>query len=128
MSKVTILFDSDCTMCTRFKQGLEMIDRDKHIEFISARDDSTYERFKFINKEDALDKVHLIKGEKVFKGGDIVAELVKLYPSVSKLAWLLETEAGKKAMDLFYNKVDELRKSRLNPCPKCNKTKPCSKT
>jgi predicted DCC family thiol-disulfide oxidoreductase YuxK len=117
--EIYLLFDSECTMCSRFKQGLELIDRSKKITFYSIHEDSTYKKFPNIKKEDAKDIVHLIKNGKIFIGGEVITELVKLYPTVSKLSWLLDSEAGKKAMDLFYNKVNELRKSKLNPCPKC---------
>ena len=117
MNKVTILFDDECTMCLRFKQGLALIDRNDHINFLSLNDDESFKNFPFIKKSEAKDKVHLIRGEEIYVGGEVISELVKLYPSVSKLAWLLDTQAGKKAMDLFYTKLEDLKKKcRRNKC------------
>jgi predicted DCC family thiol-disulfide oxidoreductase YuxK len=119
MDKISLLFDSECTMCKRFKQGLELIDRQKKIKFYSIHDPSTFTQFPNIKVEDAKDIVHLIKNDEVFTGGQVISELIKLYPAVNKLSWLLDSQAGKKAMDLFYDKVNELRQSKLNPCPNC---------
>ncbi len=122
--KVTILYDSECMMCARFKKGLELMDKNSKITFYSIHDPKTFELFPSINPKEARSIVHLIKDDKTYKGGEAISELIKIYPGVNKLVWLLDSQAGKKAMDLFYTKIDELKKSRLNPCPKCKESTP----
>jgi predicted DCC family thiol-disulfide oxidoreductase YuxK len=117
-----ILFDPECPLCLRFKQGLQFLDKGLH--FVSAREDKVYEAFPELDRRDCLEKVHLITFErKILQGPEVVDYLVKILPGVSKFAWLLENEQGKKAKEFFYQKVEELRelsqkKDDCNQCPK----------
>jgi predicted DCC family thiol-disulfide oxidoreductase YuxK len=116
-----ILYDPDCPLCLRFKQGLEHLD--KRLNFVSARDDEVYEAFPELNRQDCLEKVHMLTNErKVLSGTAVVDELLASLPGVSKLAWLLENEQGKKVKDFFYQKVEELReltKKKEEGCDQC---------
>lgn len=116
-----VLFDSECPLCVRFKQGLEYLDPTLH--FVSAREESVYKFYPELNQEHCLDKVHLITLEReVLVGQEVVDYLVKRLPGVSKLSWLLETERGEKVKSYFYQKVEELRelsKKDKNDCRTC---------
>jgi predicted DCC family thiol-disulfide oxidoreductase YuxK len=122
-SKSVLIFDSECPLCTRFKQGLELMDLPKKIRFIPLQDPKLFEEFPELNAEDCASQVHLITEErKILKGPEVVEYLLKTLPGVSKLSWLLDTESGKKATQLFYQKVEELRdilkeKEDCNECP-----------
>lgn len=117
-----ILFDPECPLCLRFKQGLQYLD--KNLTFVSAREDDVYQSFPELNKTACLEKVHLITPERtILAGPEVVDYLVKTLPGVSKFAWLLDNEQGKKVKDFFYQKVEELRelsqkKDDCNTCPK----------
>lgn len=103
-----ILFDPECPLCLRFKQGLEFLD--KNLTFISARDEDIYTRFPELNRQECLAQIHMITKDRVIvRGPEVVDELMKTLPGVSKLAWLLDNEQGKKVKDFFYQKVEELR-------------------
>ena len=120
-----ILFDPECPLCLRFKQGLEYLD--KNLNFVSAREDEVYEYFSEISPEDCLASVHLITPERnVLKGPEVVDYLMKSLPGISKFAWLLENDQGKKVKDFFYQKVEELRelskKKAENDCNECPRT------
>jgi hypothetical protein len=60
----------------------------------------------------------------ILVGPEVVDYLVSRIPGVSKLAWLLENDQGKKVKDYFYQKVEELRElsqkkdSDCNQCPR----------
>ena len=60
----------------------------------------------------------------ILVGPEVVDYLVSRIPGVSKLAWLLESDQGKKVKDYFYQKVEELRElsqkkdSDCNQCPR----------
>ena len=59
---------------------------------------------------------------KILSGQEVVDELLKTLPGVSKLAWLLDNEQGKKVKEFFYNKVEELReiaKKKEEGCDQC---------
>lgn len=118
-----ILYDHECPLCTRFKQGLEFLD--KNLNFVSAREESVYEAFPELNRQDCLDKVHLITSDRmILAGPEVVDHLIKTLPGVSKLSWLLDNDQGKKVTEFFYQKVEELRElttkkdSDCNQCPR----------
>lgn len=116
-----VLFDPECPLCLRFKQGLEYLD--KNLCFISAREEEIYSEFPELSRQACLEKVHLITSEgKILIGPEVVDFLVARLPGVSKLAWLLDNEQGKKVKDYFYQKVEELRElsqKKNNECDQC---------
>ena len=116
-----VLYDPECPLCLRFKQGLEYLD--KNLCFISAREDEIYVEFPELSRQACLEKIHLITEEKkILVGPEVVDYLVQRLPGVSKLAWLLENDQGKKIKDYFYQKVEELRQlsqKNENECDQC---------
>lgn len=115
-----LIFDPDCPLCLRFKQGLEMMN--KSISFVPLTDEEIFKAFPILNKEECQLQVHLLVDEtKVLKGKEVVDYLLETTPTVSKLSWLLDNPAGDKVKDYFYHKVEELReivKEKQN-CPSC---------
>lgn len=122
-SQSTIIFDSECPLCLRFKQGLEFMDSSKKLRFLSLQDSNVFDEFPDLNPESCQSQVHLITSDrKILKGPEVVEYLIKTLPAVSKLSWLLDSESGKKATQFFYQKVEELReilkeKEDCNECP-----------
>lgn len=58
----------------------------------------------------------------ILKGPEVVDQLIKTLPGVSKLSWLLDSEQGKKVKDYFYQKVEELREltnKKNDECEQC---------
>lgn len=118
-----VLYDPDCPLCLRFKQGLEYLD--KSLCFISARDEEIYSEFPELSRQACLDKVHMVtEDKKILVGPEVVDYLASRLPGVSKLAWLLDNDQGKKIKEYFYQKVEELRElsqkkdSDCNQCPR----------
>lgn len=118
-----ILFDPECPLCLRFKQGLEILD--KKLTFVSAREDQIYSDFPELNRQDCLGVVHMITADKgILKGPEVMNHLIDHLPGVSKLAWLLNSDQGSKVKDFFYQKVEELRElsnrkeDDCNQCPR----------
>ncbi len=116
-----VLFDPECPLCLRFKQGLSFLD--KNLTFVSAREDDVYAAFPELNRQECLEAVHMITSEKkILKGPEVVDYLVETLPGVSKLAWLLDNEQGKKVKNYFYEKVEELREltnKKQSECEQC---------
>jgi predicted DCC family thiol-disulfide oxidoreductase YuxK len=114
-----VLYDPECPLCLRFKQGLEFLD--KNLSFVSAREDEVYSLFPELSRQECLEKVHLItEDQKILKGPEVVDYLAGRLPGVSKLAWLLETNQGQKIKDYFYQKVEELRELSKKNSEDCN--------
>lgn len=119
-----IIYDSECTLCTRFKQGLQRLDLNKNLSFISIHSPEIRNFNIYIDINEIHETIHLIDEDKnILKGPEVIPYLAKSLPAVNKLAWLLETNIGKKASDFFYEKVNQLRKSQLEECNHCNKKK-----
>lgn len=116
-----VLFDPECPLCLRFKQGLEYLD--KSLCFVSAREEEIYLQYPELSRQACLEKVHLVTEERaILVGPEVVDYLAKRLPGVSKLAWLLDTDQGKKVKDYFYQKVEELREMSQksdNDCDQC---------
>jgi len=115
-----ILYDHECPMCLRFKQGLEYLD--KNLNFVSAREGDIYKEFPELSRQECLEKVHLITlDKKIISGPEVVDYLLHSLPGVSKLAWLLDNEQGKKVKEFFYQKVEELRElsTKKESCNQC---------
>ncbi len=116
-----ILFDPDCPLCTRFKQGLEYLDKSLHFE--SARSEEVYAHFPELIRQNCLDKVHMITSDRrILCGQEVVDELLKTLPGVSKFSWLLDNDQGRKVKDFFYQKVEELReisRKKDEGCDQC---------
>lgn len=116
-----ILYDPECPLCLRFKQGLEFLD--KNLTFVSAREEEIYREFPELNRQECLAKVHMVTTDNaILSGPEVVDYLVKTLPGVSKLAWLLDNEQGKKVKDFFYQKVEELRElshKKDTDCDQC---------
>ena len=116
-----VLYDPECPLCLRFKQGLEHLD--KKLNFVSAREEEIYTEFPELNRQTCLEKVHLITKERTIKSGpEVVDYLLHTLPGVSKLAWLLDNDQGKKVKEFFYQKVEELReltKKQDEGCDQC---------
>jgi predicted DCC family thiol-disulfide oxidoreductase YuxK len=117
-----ILFDPECPLCLRFKQGLQFLD--KNLTFVSAREDEIYQAFPELNRQACLEQVHMLTlDRKILKGPEVVDFLLERLPGISKFAWLLESDQGQKVKDFFYQKVEELRdlslkKEDCRQCPK----------
>ncbi len=119
-----VIYDPNCPLCLRFKQGLEFLD--KSLNFVALTELWIYESFPGLNQQECLDKIHLITSEKkILKGMEVVDYLSNTLPAISKFSWLLESDQGRKTKEYFYQKVEELREiskrkaeSDCSQCPR----------
>jgi predicted DCC family thiol-disulfide oxidoreductase YuxK len=118
-----LLFDAECTFCVRFTQGLKLVDKERRINYLPIQDESIYEQFETLTFEDCSETIHLVdEGRKILKGSEAIKFLVQEIPSVSKFSWLIESNSAQKAMDVFYGKVNEIRKVKNSKgCTNCGK-------
>lgn len=122
-NKYLIIYDAECPLCVRFKKGLSIIDIKNLISFKELNDPSVYTSNPELSPEACSDEVHMIgpKG-RIFRGGEVIAELILELPGASKLSWLIEKESSKKTLDIFYNSLNRIRKAAAGDCPKCKKS------
>ena len=115
-----VIFDPECPLCLRFKQGLELMN--KNISFVPLNDEFLFTTFPHLDRDACANEIHLLVNEtQVIKGKDVVDYLLESTPMVSKLAWLLDNPAGDKVKSYFYDKVEELRTivKEKQSCPSC---------
>lgn len=116
-----LLFDGDCPLCVRFKQGLERLDIEKRVTYHPIQDENVFTLFPQLDPEKCRLKVHYLREDGVvLTGSEVVTELLHHFPGVSKLGWLLDSDVGRKTVDFFYNQV-ELMRQRLKDkdCVSC---------
>lgn len=124
MNNPILFYDSECPLCVRFKQALEHTQFDIKIDYISLKEKAELSEFDFLNSDELHKEVHLLLSQNplnVLKGEELIAFLAHHNERVKKFAWLLETDVGKKASEVFYHSVNRLRQSLRNHCPKCKK-------
>lgn len=114
-----LIYDSECTMCQRFKHGLERIDVKDIVNYASVHDENIYIAFPELEVDQCQQTVHLITEEKlILKGHEVVEYLIRILPAVKKFSWLLDSDQSKKAIEFFYNKVNEI-KHKSKGCSGC---------
>jgi len=115
-----LLYDSECPLCTRFKQGLERLPGTSSITMESIHNDDVYLAFPELNKERCKNEVHLINENREVKcGPDVVFNLISRFPGVEKLSWLLDSEMGKQATAAFYHAVNKCKETIKKHCHTC---------
>lgn len=115
-----VLFDSECTLCKRFSQALSRLDGKKELSVISLHENWIYEKYNHLSKEKCQQALHVLINEKDFLvGGDAIEFLITKLPGVKNIAWLIESENGKKTLNFFYNHINKLRSNTKN-CKSCN--------
>lgn len=118
--KYKLFYDSECSLCSRFQKALEMLDKGERVEYFSINDEKTFKEFPELDEEACFEAVHMIAPEgDILVGSEVVEKLVKLIPGVSKFAWLIESESSKKAMNIFYDRLNDMRLMKRRGCFRC---------
>lgn len=115
-----LIYDQECSLCERFKKALDFLDKEERIEKVALQEDWIYENYPKLKREECEEVIHLIDANgNILKGPEVVEFLVSFYPGVKRFSWLIESESGKKAVDFFYDKVNQIRKNLKDDCPDC---------
>lgn len=116
-----LIYDNECSLCTRFKKAIEILDTKNKIKFVVVSDPAIYLEHPELNQEECEEVVHLIHEGKIYRGGEVITELAKSFPGVQKFAWLLDSDAGQGAMSAFYNQINNMRVMKKHGCFRCGK-------
>lgn len=99
------------------------MDVDKRVSYVPVSDENVFRQFPQLDPVACATRVHYVREDgAVLTGGEVITELVAHMPGAGKLAWLLETEVGKKVADFFYRHVEEARqrlKEADEACDRC---------
>jgi predicted DCC family thiol-disulfide oxidoreductase YuxK len=119
-----LLYDSECQLCNRFKKTLDILDTKKTIKFISIYEQNIYIDYPELSKEECESVIHLIDDDKkIYRGSEVIEQLLLSFPQVKKFAWLIESESSKKAMNIFYKKLNQMREMKKASCYTCGSKK-----
>lgn len=118
-----IFYDDDCTLCKRFKQAIELIDSSKSVTFRSIYEEEIYEEFPQLDFDACEEEVHMIHEGKIYKGSQVIEELIKVIPGVKKFAWLIEKDSARSALDAFYGQINDMRGMQKKKCFRCGSKK-----
>ncbi len=117
-----LIFDDKCTLCLRFKTALDRLPGTEDISKMSLHDDNVYKIFPQLVKEECQKVVHLIDEKNtVLTGPQVITYLLEKFPGVQKFAWLLESNMGQKAIQIFNKVIENYREELQNECTGCNK-------
>jgi len=119
-----MLFDNECPLCNRFKQALDLLPGADKINKISVHDQNIYSIYPHLSYEKCHETLHVLPdSHNVLVGPAAIEYLIGQFPAVAKFCWLYESNMGKKAIDFFYKAADNYRKSKLNRCETCKKSR-----
>ncbi len=115
-----LLYDDQCTLCTRFKQGLEKIPGTDIFLMESIHNEDIYSEFPELSRSLCLDEVHIIdENGVILSGADAVTNLVTRFPVVKNFTWLLDSDIGKRAVTSFYKALSRCRSELKKRCSTC---------
>lgn len=101
---------------------MERMEFEFDLHFYPISEPGLLESFPHLNKEAIQKEVHLIidnEERTSLHGADVIRYLARHNEAVKKYSWLLDTDVGQKASEIFYQSVNKLRESLHNHCPKC---------
>ena len=114
-----IVFDSECSLCVRFTQALKVLDIKNTLNFESLYNENLYKQFSNLKQAECEKEVHLVLEDKILRGPKVIEYLVEKIPGAKKISWLIESDASKGAMNLFYKKVNSIRLKQKQGCKTC---------
>lgn len=115
-----LIFDDQCSLCDRFANSIKRMEHTSHIHLHPISDQSIYDIYPTLSQEECSKEVHLIiEKDTVLRGVKAIEHLITLNPTVKKISWLIQSNAGQKALDIFYKSSNLYRESLLNRCSKC---------
>tara|TARA_R110000868_G_C10946014_1_gene767436 strand:+ start:118 stop:489 length:372 start_codon:yes stop_codon:yes gene_type:complete len=119
---ITIFHDSDCILCRRYKQALDLIAHNQ-IVWIDIHTDQCVAP-QGLSKAELLQEIHILNSDgDLLKGSEAIQYLISAIPAAKRFSWLIESDSAKKAIDVFHSTSDKLRRRLINSCPSCkNKT------
>jgi predicted DCC family thiol-disulfide oxidoreductase YuxK len=109
-----LLYDEACSVCIRFKEKIETLDRDRRIETVGFMDPRIPELVPKMSKEELFGAFHLVfPGGAVKSGNKAIPDLLGLLPGFGWIGWLLKTvPGGEKLSGKIYAGLAKARKKQ----------------
>jgi predicted DCC family thiol-disulfide oxidoreductase YuxK len=99
-----LLYDEACSICIRFKERIEAIDRHRRIEAVGFMDPRVPELVPGMSKGELFGAFHLVFPDGAVKSGNkAIPDLLGLLPGFGWIGWLLKTvPGGEKCSEKIY--------------------------
>lgn len=119
-SKAILFYDSECSLCLRFKQALDRLPGTNKIQKVSIHGPDAFANHPELSLEKCSKEVHLVdENGKILVGEEVIEYLISSFPGVEKFAWLLESGMGQKAVE-YFNTIAKLTRETLRKrCSTC---------
>jgi len=118
--KAALVYDSDCGVCTNFKETVEALDRRGNFEFVSLREPRSDTLLAPMPKEARMSSFHVVYADgRIVSADEAVPHVVRLLPGGAVTYWLLKVPGMKPLIRVSYNWVrrNRWRLSRKKVCP-----------
>lgn len=113
-----VYYDSQCELCRRYQQAIEFLARGK-LDWVDLHD-SNSELPQDYSKEDLLNEIHALNDQgEVLKGAEALAAIIEHIPAAERFSWLMQRDSAKKALEVFYDTSEKLRRRLMKSCPSC---------
>lgn len=118
--QATLFYDSECSLCLRFKQALDRIPGTSNVQKVSIHEPNAFANHPKLSKEQCEKEVHLVdENGNVLVGDEVIEYLISKFPGVEKFSWLLESGMGQKAVE-YFNTIAKLTRETLRKrCSTC---------
>lgn len=113
-----VYYDSQCELCKRYQQAIEFLARGK-IDWIDLHDESA-KLPHGVDKAELLSEIHAQTNDgHLHVGADALAVIIEQIPGAERFSWLMQRDSAKKALEVFYNTSEKLRRRLMKSCPSC---------
>lgn len=115
--RLTLLFDSHCPLCCRFKSWVARWDREGAIRILPLDDTTISQRFPDLDLERARRELTVLNrlGQR-FEGIEALRQLTAALPGISGLKWVYQLPGVTPALGRVYRAI---HRNRRRLCLKC---------
>lgn len=97
-----VVYDGECSVCTRTVNRIRDLDRDSRIELVPFQAAGVPERFPVLAREDFERSIQLVGPDQRYEGAAAVERILSLLPGVSPLVWLFRIPLARPIAERIY--------------------------
>ena len=99
----TVVFDSDCKVCTRLSKALREWDRRREIEVVSSQQPGVMARFPWIPARAYAEALQMISADgTTWQGAAAIEKLLDVLPRGRLISWVFKVPFARTLADRFY--------------------------
>jgi predicted DCC family thiol-disulfide oxidoreductase YuxK len=111
LAKYLLAYDTDCGPCTKFKQGVDFLDKYNKIDFLSLNDADSNGMLESVPKDLRFQSFHLIFPDgRVLSGADALLDLIGILPAGIYMTKLIrKIPYHERLIGYIYKRIAQLR-------------------